>query len=133
MCIRDRSIVIHNLSNKSGEGFVVFSSIEMLKEKGVGFIISTFSKPRENYGLPVKYFIPFSLSRLDRYQRLLVWLSARKIKADIYLNFTGVPIPLSSKGIHIIYGGASPFEVSKYSKSLFWRLYRFPFKVALKF
>ncbi|BDC18432.1 glycosyltransferase family 4 protein [Acidianus sp. HS-5] len=127
------TIVAHNLSNKSGEGSVVFSSIEMLKEKRVDFVVSTFSKPKENQDIPVKYYIPFNFSRLDRYQRLLVWLSARKIETDIYLNFTGIPIPLSSRGIHIIYGGASPFEVSKYSKSLFWRLYRFPFKVSLKF
>ncbi len=127
------TVVTHNLSDKSGEGFVVFSSIEMLKEKNVDFVISTFSKPKENYNLPVKYYIPFSFSRFDRYQRLLVWLSARRIKSDVYINFTGVPIPLSNKGLHIIYGGASPFEVTKYSRSLFWRVYRFPFKVSLSF
>jgi glycosyltransferase involved in cell wall biosynthesis len=127
------NVVTHNLNNKSGEGFVVFSSIEMLKERNVDFVVSTFSKPRENYDLPVRYYLPFNFSRFDRYQRLLVWLSARKIRSDIYLNFTGIPIPLSSRGIHIIYGGASPFEVTKYSRSLFWKSYRFPFKIALRF
>ena len=127
------TVVIHNLSRRSGEGSVVFAAVEMLQERGVDFVVSTFSRPRENYGVPVRHFLPFNLSRFDRYQRLLVWLSARGTKADVYLNFTGVPIPLSSMGTHIIYAGASPFGVTKYSKSLFWRLYRFPFKLTLKF
>ena len=127
------AVVIHNLSRRSGEGSVVFAAIEMLQERGAEFVVSTFSRPREDYGVPVKHFLPFSLSRLDRYQRLLVWLSARRTKADVYLNFTGVPIPLSGLGTHIIYGGASPFGVTKYSRSLFWRLYRLPFRLTLKF
>lgn len=127
------TVVIHNLTRKSGEGSVVFAAIEMLQERGVEFSVSTFSRPREDYGFPVRHLLPFSLSRFDRYQRLLVWLSARRTRADVYLNFTGVPIPLSGQGTHVIYGGASPFGVTKYSRSLFWRLYRSPFKLTLRF
>ncbi|ARM74916.1 glycosyltransferase family 4 protein [Acidianus manzaensis] len=125
------TIVHHNLSYKSGEGKVVFTAIDVIKDHKIDFTIATFSKPENEYGLPIKYFLPFHFSKFDRYQRIFVYFVASKIYSRIYLNLAGSPIPLSKKGIHIIYTGSSPFSVTKYSRSLFWKVYRMPYKLFL--
>lgn len=127
------AVVIQNLTNRSGEGKVVFSGIEMLSERKINFVVTTFSKPREKFDIPVMSFLPFSLSKLARYQRLLVWLEAKKVSPKIFLNFTGMPIPLSEKGTHIIYAGLAPLSLTKYSRSLFWKIYNMPFLLSLKY
>lgn len=130
----DIAVVIHNLSKRSGEGKVTLSAIEMLMERKVNFIVITFSKPKENYHeIPITSFLPFNLPRFDRYQRLLVWLKARKVSPKIFLNMTGIPIPLSKNGVHVIYAGLAPISLTKYSKSLFWKIYNIPFSILMRY
>lgn len=127
------AVVIQKLTRKSGEGKVVFSAIEMLNEKHINFTVTTFSKPKEKLDISIRSFLPFSLSRFDKYQRLLVYFEARKLSPKIFLNFTGIPIPLSDRGNHVIYAGLAPLSLTKYSKSLFWKIYNIPFLFSMKY
>ncbi|EWG08119.1 MAG: group 1 glycosyl transferase [Candidatus Aramenus sulfurataquae] len=115
----------------SGEGKVYLEGISALKERGVDYVIVSFSKPKEGKSA---YFLPFRIRRFDKYQRLLVWFPARKLRPSLYLNLSGVPIPLSKIAPHVIYAGgpAIASAPTKYSRSLFWKLYLLPFKSIAK-
>ncbi|AAY80235.1 glycosyltransferase [Sulfolobus acidocaldarius] len=114
----------------SGEGRVYKSFFKMLEEKGVDYFSVSFAKPLVQVRNPV-YLVPFSIPRFDKYQRLLTYFSAKKVKVslDAFLNASGVPIPLSNFAKHIIYAGAPAISdlPSKYSSGL-WKIYLLPFK-----
>lgn len=104
----------------------------MLRERRTQFVVSTLGRQKGFEDLPVKWLIPFDIPKLDRYQRLLVYFSAKRFPNSVFLNMTGIPIPLSRYGTHVIYAGAAPFNVTpKYNSSPIWRLYRLPFLIAL--
>jgi Glycosyltransferase len=137
--IKKVAIIAHGLGSSrgySGEGKVYFEGIKTLEEHNLGYIIISFSKigSLDYRKIESKYVIPFKLRKFDKYQRLLVWLAARKIKPLFYLNLSGVPIPLSKISHHVIYAGAPAISTapSKYSSSLFWKLYLLPFKIITK-
>lgn len=123
------TIVIHRVG-KSGEGYVVRTAAEMLKEKGEKFVVATLGKQSDAREFPIRPILPFDISRADRYQRLLVYLSARRFVGSTFLNFTGIPIPLSRLGIHVIYAGVGPPN-SQYraNRSLLRRVYEAPLSV----
>lgn len=125
------AIIAHGIGMNtaiSGEGRVYQTFFDMLKARSVEYVAVSFSKPKWN--VPATYFLPFSLSRFDKYQRILTYLPARRLRPDLFLNASGVPIPLSDIAPHVIYaGGPSVASIpSKYTKSLLWRLYLLPFK-----
>jgi hypothetical protein len=70
---------------------VYFEGIKTLEEHNLGYIIISFSKisSLDYRKIESKYVIPFKLRKFDKYQRLLVWLAARKIKPLFYLNLSG--------------------------------------------
>ncbi|MBP1357515.1 MAG: glycosyltransferase family 4 protein [Sulfolobus sp.] len=129
--IKNVTIIAHGfgVGGYSGEKRVYLEAIKALEENNLNITIISFFKPVWNNKYNVKYLIPFSFSRFDKYQRLLVWLLARKEKnTDLFLNLSGVPIPLSRIAKHVIYAGAPVIAnvPSKYSTSILWRLYLKP-------
>ena len=127
------AVIAHGLgisSAYSGEGKIYQTFFEMLNERGISYVAVSFAKPRVKGVKNVVYFLPFSLPKFDKYQRILVYLSAKRVKPKVYLNASGVPIPLSEIAPHVIYAGAPSIAniPSKYTSSLFWRLYLLPFK-----
>ncbi len=131
--IKKVAVIAHGYGYKgySGEGKVYLEGINMLKDHNLDYILITFSKLniKEN-----EYVIPFKFRRFDKYQRLFIWFAARRIKPLFFLNLSGVPIPLSSISPHVIYAGAPAISSAptKYSSSLFWKAYLFPFKLIAK-
>jgi len=126
------AVIAHGLGMSrgySGEGLVYKAFFEMLSERGINYVAVSFSKPYET-SIPSLYTLPFHLPKFDKYQRLLTYFPARKVKPELYLNASGVPIPLSDIAPHIIYAGAPAVSSlpSKYTTSFFWRLYLLPFK-----
>ncbi|MEM0279546.1 glycosyltransferase family 4 protein [Metallosphaera sp.] len=116
----------------SGEGKVYFSLFDMLQKRNVDYTAVSFCKPK--FPIPSSYFFPFSIPKFDKYQRVLTLLPARKLRPKLFLNASGVPIPLSDIAPHVIYaGGPSISSIpSKYNRSLFWRLYLLPFSKIVK-
>jgi len=126
------AVVAHGLgitSAYSGEGKIYQTFFEMLYERGVSYVALSFAKPRIKIENAV-YILPFSLPKFDKYQRILVYFSAKKVRPKVYLNASGVPIPLSHIAPHVIYAGAPSIAnlPSKYTSSVFWKLYLLPFK-----
>lgn len=127
-------LVIHRVTRAvSGEGRVVRSSAEVLREKGVNARLVTFSPPLDDLGLEWNSLIPFHIRLFDRYQRFLVYYAVKRNPAEVILNLTGVPIPLSSVGTHILYAVAPEFSSvpSKYNSSLIWNLYLLPLRTLI--
>ncbi|WP_338600327.1 glycosyltransferase family 4 protein [Sulfolobus tengchongensis] len=129
------AVIAHGLGMSkgySGEGNVYKTFFEMLNERNIDYIAVSFSKPYDRT-IPSIYSLPFHLPKLDKYQRLLTYFTAKKIKPDLYLNASGIPIPLSDIAPHIIYSGAPAISnlPSKYNRSLFWKLYLLPFRVII--
>ncbi|AWR96436.1 glycosyltransferase [Acidianus sulfidivorans JP7] len=126
------AVIAHGLGMSkgySGEGNVYKAFFDMLQEKGIKFVAVSFSKPYSSSYNSV-YTLPFHLPRFDKYQRLLVYFTARRLRPKLFLNASGTPIPLSNIAPHVIYAGAPSISSvpSKYSKSLFWKLYLLPFR-----
>ncbi|QIW23017.1 glycosyltransferase [Sulfolobus sp. S-194] len=129
------AVIAHGLGMSrgySGEGYVYKNIFELLKEKNVNFVAVSFSKPYDT-SLNSIYSLPFHLPRFDKYQRLLVYFTAKKVKPKLFFNASGILIPLSNIAPHIIYAGAPAISSvpSKYTRSLFWRLYLLPFKIII--
>ncbi|BFH73206.1 glycosyltransferase family 4 protein [Sulfurisphaera javensis] len=129
------AVIAHGLGMSrgySGEGNVYYTVFEMLKERNIDFVAVSFSKPYD-ISIPSIYSIPFHLTRFDKYQRLLVYFSAKKVKPKLFFNASGILIPLSKIAPHIVYAGAPAISSvpSKYTRSLFWKLYLLPFKAIL--
>ncbi len=131
--IKKVAVIAHGYGYKgySGEGKVYLEGLNTLKDHNIDYVLVTFSKlnAKEN-----EYVIPFKIRKFDKYQRLLIWFAARRIKPLFFLNFSGVPIPLSNISPHVIYAGAPAISSAptKYSSSLFWKAYLFPFKMIAK-
>ena len=128
------TLVIHRVTKSpSGEGFVVRVSAELLREKNLDVTLAPFSPPTDDLGFKNVRVFPIHLRRFDKYQRLLTMYSARKTRPDFFLNMMGVPIPLSDIAPHVVYGVAPEFSSvpSKYSSSLFWKLYLMPMKAVI--
>ena len=126
------AVIAHGLGASkgySGEGYVYKTTFEMLTEHKIDFIAVSAGKPYDS-SLNAEYLFPFHLRRFDKYQRLLVYFPAKRLKPEVFLNVSGTLLPLSSIAPHIIYAGAPAISSvpSKYSKSLFWKLYLLPFK-----
>ncbi|NON62880.1 glycosyltransferase [Acidianus sp. RZ1] len=121
-------VIAHGLSSTgfSGEGEVYRASLEALEEAGIDYFSISFSKPRNKVKNPV-YLFPFPIRRFDRYQRLLVYYSAKKVrnKVSLFLNLSGFIIPLSDYAPHYIYAGRSPRGLNV-SGSILKRIYQFP-------
>jgi len=129
------AVIAHGLGmsrSYSGEGYVYKNVFELLNEKGINFVAISFSKPYDT-SINSIYSLPFHIPRFDKYQRLLVYFTAKKVKPKLFFNASGVLIPLSNIAPHIIYAGAPAISSvpSKYTKSLFWRLYLLPFKLII--
>ncbi|AWR94715.1 glycosyltransferase [Acidianus brierleyi] len=131
--IKKVAVIAHGYGYRgySGEGKVYLEGVNALKDHNLDYILVTFSKLNINDN---EYVVPFKFRRFDKYQRLLVWFAARRIKPLFFLNLSGVPIPLSKISPHIIYAGAPAISSAptKYSSSLFWKAYLFPFKIIAK-
>lgn len=126
------AVIAHGLGSSrgySGEGYVYKVILEMLRERGINHIVISFAKPYDT-SLDAVYFSPFHMRRFDKYQRLIVYFPAKRVKPVLYLNVSGTPLPLSTIAPHIIYAGAPAIAnvPSKYTKSLFWKMYLMPFK-----
>ncbi|AOL15808.1 glycosyl transferase family 1 [Sulfolobus sp. A20] len=126
------AVIAHGLGMSktySGEGNVYKTVFEMLNEEKIQYIAVSFSKPYDLF-LPSVYSLPFHLSKFDKYQRLLSYYTAKKVKPKLYINLSGVPLPLSNLAPHIIYAGAPSISnvPSKYNRSLIWKLYLLPFR-----
>ncbi|MEM4884715.1 MAG: glycosyltransferase [Saccharolobus sp.] len=126
------AVIAHGLGlskGYSGEGNVYKIFFKMLDERKINYIAVSFSKPYDK-SIPSIYSLPFHLPKFDKYQRLLTYYTAKKVRPKVYLNASGVPIPLSDIAPHIIYAGAPSISSlpSKYNKSLFWKIYITPFK-----
>jgi glycosyltransferase involved in cell wall biosynthesis len=135
--IKSVALIAHGLGSKgfSGEKKVYIEIARALKEKSIPFKVLSFSKPSENINNhDLKYLIPFNIDKFDKYQRLLITLLARRVKAELYINASGTLIPLSDIGTHIVYSGAPAFSraPTKYSGSIFWKLYLLPFEIIMK-
>lgn len=129
------TLVIHRVTRAvSGEGNVVRTCAELLKEKKVETTLATFSRPSDDLGLSHISVIPFELRLFDKYQRAFAHLSARRTRPDFFLNLAGMPVPLSDLAKHIIYAGGPGLSSlpSKYNTSLVWRLYILPLRGLLK-
>ena len=129
------AVIAHGLGSGkgySGEGYVYKTTFEMLTEHKIDFIAVSVGKPYDS-SLKAEYLFPFHLRRFDKYQRLLVYFPAKRLKPKIFLNVSGTLLPLSSIAPHIIYAGAPAISSvpNKYSKSLFWKLYLLPFKFVI--
>ncbi|BBG24097.1 glycosyltransferase [Sulfuracidifex tepidarius] len=124
-------VVAHGLGVRevySGEGKVYLTSFQMLEEKGVSYVPISFGKPKKRESI---HFLPFSLPKFDKYQRILVKIPASRVKPKVFLNLSGVPIPLSRIAPHVIYAGA-PAISSLPSKYIgIWRAYLIPFYLYL--
>ncbi|BCU67210.1 glycosyl transferase family 1 [Sulfolobales archaeon HS-7] len=124
--------MIHKIPEKlSGENKVFEEALISFTSAGYKVVIASFSKPRRQLSAPVAYSLPFYLERLDKYQRFLVSISARKTRPDVFFNVSGIPIRLSDLAPHIIYGAAPAIASvpTKYSSSRIWSLYLLPFKL----
>ncbi|MCY0859042.1 MAG: glycosyltransferase family 4 protein [Sulfolobaceae archaeon] len=135
--IKNVTVIAHGFGVKgfSGEKRVYLEAIKALQENGIGFKIVSFFKPSWTNEYEVKYLLPFQFTRFDKYQRLLIWFIARRQRdTDLFLNLSGVPIPLSNISKHVIYAGAPAIAnvPTKYSSSLFWRLYIKPWSLIIK-
>ena len=130
--VKSIAVIAHGFANEkfSGEGKVYREVLTALQEAKLGKIqLVTFSKPREVLPFDVKYVVPFKLTRFDKYQRILTLRKARSIKPDIFVNLSGTLLKLSDIAPHLAYSAAPAFTTpSKYSSSLFWRLYLYPFE-----
>ena len=129
------AVIAHGLGTSkgySGEGYVYKTVFEMLEEHKIDFIAVSVGKPYDST-LKAEYLFPFHIRRFDKYQRLLVYLPAKRLKPKVFLNVSGTILPLSSIAPHIIYAGAPAISSvpSKYSRSLFWKLYLLPFKFVI--
>ncbi|BAB65142.1 glycosyltransferase family 4 protein [Sulfurisphaera tokodaii] len=129
------AVIAHGLGMSrgySGEGYVYKNIFELLKEKNINFVAVSFSKPYDT-SLNSIYSLPFHLPKFDKYQRLLVYFTAKKVKPKLFFNASGILIPLSNIAPHIIYAGAPAISSvpSKYTRSLFWRLYLLPFRIII--
>ncbi|MDT7861697.1 MAG: glycosyltransferase family 4 protein [Saccharolobus sp.] len=129
------AVIAHGLGMSrgySGEGYVYRTFFEMLNERGISYIAVSFSKPYDK-SIPSTYCLPFHIPKFDKYQRILTYYPAKKVKPKLYLNASGVPIPLSNLAPHVIYAGAPAISTlpSKYTKSLFWKIYITPFKIMI--
>ncbi|MEM0173940.1 MAG: glycosyltransferase family 4 protein [Sulfolobaceae archaeon] len=127
------AVIAHGLGMSrgySGEGYVYRNVFELLKEKGIDFVAISFSKPYDS-SLNAIYSLPFHLPKFDKYQRLLTYLTARRVKPKLFLNASGTLIPLSNIAPHIVYAGAPSISSvpSKYNRSLLWKIYLLPFKL----
>lgn len=134
--IKNVTVIAHGFGVKgySGEKKVYLEAIKALDENNLNITIISFFKPVWDSKYNVKYLVPFKFTRFDKYQRLLVWLIARREKnTDIFLNLSGVPIPLSRIAKHVIYAGAPAIAnvPSKYSTSILWRLYLKPWAIVV--
>jgi len=124
-------VIAHGLGIKevySGEGKVYLTCFDMLKQKGVSFVPISFAKPRKTQSV---HTLPFSLPKFDKYQRLLVKISASKVKPKVFLNLSGVPIPLSSIASHLVYAGAPAISSLPSKYKGIWKLYLLPFYLYL--
>ncbi len=129
------AVIAHGLGMSrgySGEGTIYKTFFEMLEERKINYVAISFAKPYDK-SIPSVYTLPFHLPKLDKYQRLLTYHTAKKVKPDLYLNASGVPIPLSEIAPHVIYAGAPSIAnlPSKYTRSLFWKLYLLPFRLVI--
>jgi len=126
------AVIAHGLGASkgySGEGYVYRTAFEMLEEHKIDFVAVSVGKPYD-HSIRAEYLFPFHIRRFDKYQRLLVYFPAKRLKPKVFLNVSGTLLPLSSIAPHVIYAGAPAISSvpSKYSKSLFWKLYLLPFK-----
>lgn len=132
------AVIAHGLGiskGYSGEGNIYKTFFELLREKNIDFIAVSTSKPYDSSVNSI-YLFPFHLSRFDKYQRLLAYFPARKVKPKLFLNASGILLPLSEIAAHVVYAGAPAISSTptKYSKSLFWKLYLLPFRtIVLRF
>ena len=127
------AVIFHGFGSPgfSGEKEVALQAIKALEERGIEFKVVSFSRPR-NTNYDVVYVSPFALRRFDKYQRLLTAMKARELRPKLFLNMSGTLVKLSDIAPHVVYMGAFAFATpSKYERSLFWRLYLFPFKKAI--
>ncbi|QKR01135.1 glycosyltransferase family 4 protein [Metallosphaera tengchongensis] len=100
----------------------------MLRERGVSFTPISFAKPKRTNAV---YFLPFSLPKLDKYQRILVKLPASRVIPKVFLNLSGVPIPLSKIAPHVVYAGAPALSSLPSKYKGIWRVYLLPFRLYL--
>ncbi len=124
-------VIAHGLGVKevsSGEGKVYLTSFDMLRERGVSFTPISFAKPSRTDAV---HFLPFSLPKLDKYQRILVKIPASKVKPKVFLNLSGVPIPLSKIAPHVVYAGAPALSSLPSKYKGVWRVYLLPFRLYL--
>jgi len=129
------AVIAHGLGASkgySGEGYVYKNAFEMLAEHKINFVAVSTGKPYDS-SLKAEYLFPFHLRRFDKYQRLLVYFPAKRLKPKVFLNVSGTLLPLSSIAPHIVYAGAPAISSvpSKYSKSFFWKLYLLSFKLII--
>ncbi len=112
----------------SGEGKVYLTSFQMLEERGVPYMPISFAKPKKRESI---HFLPFSLPKFDKYQRILVKIPATKLKPKVFLNLSGVPIPLSGIAPHVVYAGAPAISSLPSKYAGVWKLYLIPFYLYL--
>jgi len=102
------AVIAHGLGAGKGysrEGYVYKTTFEMLTEHKIDFIAVSTEKPYDS-SLNAEYLFPFHLRRFDKYQRLLVYYPAERLKPEVLLNVSGTLLPLSSIAPHIIYAGS---------------------------
>jgi len=134
--IKSIAVIAHGYSNEkfSGEGKVYHEVIRALQDSNLGKIqLVTFSKPKRYLPFEVKYVVPFRITKLDKYQRLLTLWKARSLTPSIFVNLSGTLLKLSDIAPHLAYSAAPAFTTpGKYSSSIFWRLYLYPFEKYVK-
>lgn len=157
-CPQKIAIVHHTLAAMGGGERVGATLIEALNEVGIRpDVYSTAPIPKEYfnsfYNKKLEYklisLFPFRIKIFGIYQKILSsYSSFRLINYDVVVNTTGVYTPMLFNNLlkrYILYlynpyvmmkdqkYVAKPLSISKYDKSLFWKLYYIPYKNILSY